>query len=298
MPDEGTPGTEMIISLAKRLVFAILVLAVSFSVVSAGQNETTQKKIALLKKTEGAFSFVVLGDNRSGDDRYAKLISSAMERRPHFIINTGDQIPHPGDLDDWEKFWKLSAPVTVPYFLTVGNHDVKNAKSENIYRQQVALPGNELYYSFRVGASLFIVLDTYLTGEQKKIVGEQYRWLEEVLSKAKAKHIFVFLHHPLFPDMQRGHHYGSSLDKYPAERDRLQSLFLTYKVDIVFTGHEHLYLRKEVGGITHIITGGGGAPLYAREKHGGFHHFIQVTVDGDTVRGAVVDIHDTIRDRF
>ena len=198
MSDERTLGTEIMLSLAKRLVFAVLVLALSFSVVSAGQNETTQKRIALLEKTAGAFSFVVLGDNRSGDDRYAKLISLAMERRPHFIVNTGDQIPHPGDLDDWKKFWKLSAPVTVPYFLTVGNHDVKNARSENTYRQQVMLPGNELYYSFRVGSSLFIVLDTYLTGEQKKIVGEQYRWLEELLSKAKAQHIFVFLHHPLY----------------------------------------------------------------------------------------------------
>jgi hypothetical protein len=59
-----------------------------------------------------------------------------------------------------------------------------------------------------------------------------------------------------------------------------------------------VYLRKTVDGIPHIIAGGGGAPLYAKDQDGGFHHYVYVTVDGETVNGDVVDVSGTIRDRF
>ena len=70
------------------------------------------------------------------------------------------------------------------------------------------------------------------------------------------------------------------------------------KVDFVFSGHEHLYLRQVVDGINHVISGGGGAPLYADDKDGGFYHFVLVTVHGDRVIGEVVDINGTVRDSF
>jgi hypothetical protein len=53
-----------------------------------------------------------------------------------------------------------------------------------------------------------------------------------------------------------------------------------------------------VDGIVHVITGGGGAPMYDREEDGGFFHFVRVTVDGDTVSGEVVDVHGKVRDIF
>jgi 3',5'-cyclic AMP phosphodiesterase CpdA len=223
-----------------------------------------------------------------------------MERKPAFILNTGDQVATPGRLSEWSEFWEMSKPVTVPYFLTVGNHDINPmwSSSEGIYKEQVDLPGNELFYSFKAGNSLFIVLDSCYDKEEKKITGEQLAWLEKVLAGNEQKHIFVFLHHPLFPDKNKGKHYGNSLDRYPKERDALQALFVKSKVTMVFTGHEHLYLRNAVDGMQHIIAGGAGAPLYADEKDGGFHHFIMVTVNGDAVRAETVDIQGAVRDRF
>ena len=70
------------------------------------------------------------------------------------------------------------------------------------------------------------------------------------------------------------------------------------KVDAVFAGHEHHYQRKTVDGILHVITGGGGAPLYDREEDGGFYHFVRVTVDGDRVSAEVIDMNGKVRDRF
>lgn len=277
----------------------LLVLTLAGNAVAA-QDQQIAKELVRLENIKGKFSFIVIGDNRSGDDIYRKIISLAMERKPDFIVNTGDMIAKPGHKEDWAKFWTLSKSVTVPYFLTVGNHDAnpKVPFSEKTFKEQVDLPGNELYYSFVAGNSLFVVLDSFVDDQEQRIIGEQFKWLEKVLANSAQKHKFVFLHHPLYTDLGKGHHAHDSLDRYPENRDRLESLFARYKVDAVFAGHEHYYQRKIVDGIVHIITGGGGAPVYDREEDGGFYHFVRVTVDGDKWSAEVIDINDKVRDRF
>ncbi len=283
-----------------KIVAISILLLVSGSTAYAVQDQQIAQKLSALERIQGRFTFVVLGDNRSGDDTYRKIVSLAMERKPDFIINTGDMIAKPGNKNDWTNFWALSRPITVPYFLTVGNHDANPRMpfSEKTFKEQVDLPGNELYYSFVAGNSLFIVLDSYMDDQEKRIGGEQFKWLETVLANTAQRHKFVFLHHPLYTDPGKGHHAHDSLDRYPEIRDRLESLFAKFKVDAVFAGHEHYYQRRIVDGIVHVITGGGGAPVYDKEEDGGFFHFVRVTVDGDTVSGEVIDINGKVRDRF
>ena len=284
----------------KKLIALIFFVVVLTSVAFAAQDQQVRQKLDVLEKIQGKFTFVVIGDNRSGDETYKKLVSMIMERKPDFVVNTGDMINKPGSKQEWTNFWEMSRPITVPYFLTVGNHDVHAGmpKSEKIYKEQVDLPGNELYYSFTAGNSLFIVLDSNIAGQEKKITDEQFQWLEAILSGARQKHKFIFLHHPLYTDLDKGHHSHDSLDKYPESRDRLKALLMRSKVDAVFAGHEHYYQRKVIDGVMQIITGGGGAPLYDSEEDGGFYHYTRVTVDGDKVSGEVVDIDGKVRDRF
>ncbi len=284
------------IQIVAAFLFTMLLVSRSF----AAQNQQIHQKLMALENIQGKFSFVVIGDNRSGDETYKKLLSMIMERKPDFVVNTGDMIKTPGNKGEWGKFWEMSRPVTVPYFLAVGNHDVysKVPLSEKRYKEEVDLPGNELYYSFAAGNSLFIVLDSCIYDQEKKIAGEQLKWLEGVLANSNQKHKFVFLHHPLYTDLGKGHHSHDSLDKYPEDRDHLEALFEKSRVDAVFAGHEHYYERRNVDGIIQIITGGGGAPVYDKEEYGGFNHFVVVTVDGDTIHGEVVDLKGTVRDKF
>jgi predicted MPP superfamily phosphohydrolase len=97
------------------LLLIVLILGSAY----AAPVQQINRKLAELEKLPTQFNFVVLGDNRSGDDVYRKLISMAMEQKPDFIINTGDQIATPGNREQWANFWELSKVVTVPYFLTV-----------------------------------------------------------------------------------------------------------------------------------------------------------------------------------
>jgi len=283
----------------KYILLIFLGTATALSAIAA-QDQQLQQKLAALEKIKGKFTFIVIGDNRSGDDIYRKIISQVVDRKPEFVINTGDMIAKPGHKEDWAKFWEMSKPITIAYFLTVGNHDAhpKVPFSEKTYKEQVDLPGNELYYSFNAGNSLFVVLDSFIDDQEKRISGEQLKWLEEVLTSSDKRHKFVFLHHPLFTEPGKGHHAGDSLDKYPQDRDRLEALFVRAKVEAVFAGHEHFYQRKTVDNITHVITGGGGAPMYLKDEEGGFYHFIAVTVDGDRVSAEVIDLNGKVRDSF
>jgi Icc protein len=285
---------------SKAVLTVLLLLLVAVSPLFAAQDQQINKKLAALEKLPGKFSFIVIGDNRSGDDIYKKIISLAMERKPDFIVNVGDMITKPGNREQWANFWTLSKSITIPYFLTVGNHDVnpKARSSESIYREQVDLPGNELYYSFVAGNSLFVVLDTSLGTYDRRIQGEQLTWLEDLLLNSHQAHKFVFLHHPLYTEPGKWYHSGDCLDIHPRERDNLEALFVKAKIDAVFAGHEHVYQRKQVDGILHITSGGGGAPIYAKDIDGGFSHFVQVIVDGDSVRAEVVDVQGKVRDRF
>jgi 3',5'-cyclic AMP phosphodiesterase CpdA len=285
----------------KGKIAAILFMLLSAAVtVLAVQDQHIAQKLVELEMLPGKFTFAVIGDDRSGGDIYKKLVVMVMAHKPAFVVNTGDMISSPVDRRGWRKFWEMSKPITVPYFLTVGNHDVhpRVPFSEQTYQEEVDLPGNELYYSFTAGNSLFIVLDSFIAGQEKKITGEQFKWLEATLARSRKKHKFIFVHHPLLTIPGKGRHSGTSLDLYPKDRDRLEALFVKSEVDAVFCGHEHFYHRKTIDGITHIITGGGGAPLYTNNNNGGFHHFVIMTVDGDAVRGKVIDSSGEVRDRF
>ena len=285
---------------SKKILPGLLLILLTVSPSFAAQNQQIAQKLVALEGIQGKFTFIVMGDNRSGDDIYRKIVSLTMERKPDFVVNTGDMIVAPGNKPEWAKFWEMSKPITVPYFLTVGNHDAhpKVPLSEKTYKQEVDLPGNELYYSFVAGNSLFIVLDSCMENQEKRIIGEQFKWLETVLMNSTHKHKFVFLHHPLYTDLGKGHHAHESLDKYPESRDRLEALFAKCKVDAVFAGHEHYYEKRSVDNVLYIITGGGGAPVYDKEEYGGFNHVVQVSVDGDKVSAQVVDVHGKVRDKF
>src|SRR5512144_1975923 len=90
-------------------ILLAVILAVSLSY--AAQDQQIQQKLAVLENIQGKFTFIVIGDNRSGDETYKKLVSLIAERKPDFVVNTGDMINRPGDRKEWANFWELSKPM-------------------------------------------------------------------------------------------------------------------------------------------------------------------------------------------
>jgi len=73
----------------------------------------------------------------------------------------------------------------------------------------------------------------------------------------------------------------------------------------VFNGHKHNYERNEVNGVTYVVTGGGGAPLYAaveREPTQAVfalaHHFVLVRIAGNRLEATAISVDGEVLDTF
>ncbi len=230
--------------------------------------------------------FAAYGDTRDGHEVHRKIVADVLSFRPALVLQTGDLV-HDGDSkEEWQTFDSITGEMRrqIPYYPARGNHD---ASPEGYYEQRVTQPllsGNKLYYSFEKGSIHFVSIDTQ---EDLSSASEEGRWLEADLAAAQAagRRIVPFFHKAIF-----------SIGQHAAETDvqslriLLHPLFRRHGVRLVFEGHDHIYYRTVRDGITYVVTGGGGAPLYD-DKHPEFrlagdvfekaHHFCVVDAFAD-----------------
>jgi predicted phosphodiesterase len=249
-------------------------------------------------------AFVVFGDSgRASPAQYqlaGRLMSAGINGKPpDLMLHTGDIVYGGTDLDTHQRFYDLAffSPYReiirhVPIFPVPGNHeyDTANAKPflDNFY-----LPGIKRYYSFDYGDVHFVGLDSELLlyPSWDTSGGNQLRWLEEDLQRSNAMWKVVYLHKPPFSS---GNNAATEMvERCPAEggsgrtsmtrciRSMISPIIQKYNVDLVFSGHDHVYelfrplmVRARPGsvevtpnngtsnGVVHVITGGGGAELY------------------------------------
>lgn len=242
-----------------------------------------------------AFSFSVFGDNQpqradlSQSQIFKSILDDIEGSHPDFAVSVGDTICGSSDLQRVRVMYQdyadtCSSHLKAKLYQAVGNHDIYGSKGNQwFFRSKMG----DLYYSWDLEGSHFIVLDSEVVGEEGRIAGEQLRWLKSDLYKARgAQHKFIFVHRPLFPV---DGHFGSSLDVNKIERDGLHKLFATYHVTAVFSGHEHLFNLETRSGVRYFITGGAGGSLFPSFfGTGDFHHYVSVNVDGAKVKYLLV----------
>ncbi len=265
------------------------------SPIHAGSIKDVNQNILQVRSIEPPFQFAIIGDSQRGEKVYTQLIQDILKRKPNFIIHLGDMIHIPHE-KEWQEFFEISKPIHVPFFPVVGNHDIGTTRrGEEIYRKQFHLPEGKTYYAFRAGGGLFIILDS--EKDKRKIINEQWLWLEDILSSSNETLRLIFLHAPLFlpADSLRR---GGGMDKYPFSRNSLHRLFVKTKVKAVFAGDDHRYDRREKEDVLYIISGGGGASIYAFDEKGGFFHYVWISVQNGKVEGEVIELGGKIRDRF
>lgn len=199
-----------------------------------------------------SFVFVAMGDHRTNPANHLAVAQRVQQIDPEFVIDMGD-LTAAGETANWDtEFFTPEKDVMsrAALFPCIGNHEGVAAAYLNNFVLPTASSGTERYYSFDYANAHFTVLDNYTS---YAVGSAQYNWLVNDLTNNQSKAWrIVYFHQPPYSS---GSH-GSDL----TVRNTLCPLFSTYKVQIVFNGHDHDYERACVDGVTYIVTGGGGAP--------------------------------------
>jgi hypothetical protein len=185
------------------------------------------------------FSFIYMGDAQYGFSRWGALLRAAFRNRPDaaFTLIAGDLVTRGNDRDDWDDFLVhgsevFSAKAVVP---AIGNHECKGG-SPRMYLDTFDLPagapasiGPERCYAVNYGSALFLVVDSNCPLEPQAV------WMDEQLSASQARWKFVMFHHPP---------YSSEPSRDNKEiREAWVPVFDKHHVDLVFSGHDHAYMR-------------------------------------------------------
>jgi 3',5'-cyclic AMP phosphodiesterase CpdA len=205
--------------------------------------------LALPDRT-GSVKFAVLGDFGTGhpaEYEVATQMTAFRSRFPFdFVITTGDNMvgSQDGQPDFDAKFQRPFATLLgagVRFYATLGNHD----KPANRSYAPFNMNGHR-YYTFAVKTVRFFALDSNRPDR------EELSWIDEALGSASEAWKICYFHHPLYSD---GVKHGPALEL----RVLLEPIMVRHGVDVVFSGHEHIYERLAAQqGIAYFVTGAGG----------------------------------------
>ncbi|MBW8770262.1 MAG: metallophosphoesterase [Gemmatimonadetes bacterium] len=249
------------------------------------------------------FSFIAYGDTRGRHDGVElqaehQLVIEAMLNTIkrartsadsiRFVLQSGDAVVN----GSFAKMWSVSyVPLVnrltqeggVPYFLSVGNHDVGNSTDPADARRLAGLrnyfaanakllPAKGArrldgypVYAFGYGNTYVMAVDSHIPDDSVQLA-----WMTrqlESLDRRRYENVVVFFHHPVFSS---GPHAVVTESQVVSIRARWMPLFRKHHVRLLLTGHEHLFEHwveryRDAGGthrIDEIVSGGGGAPLY------------------------------------
>ena len=196
-----------------------------------------------------AVRFAVIGDSGTGNraqyDVAQQMITSHRVFPFEMVVMLGDNIYGRQDPQDFvQKFEQPYRPLIesgVRFYAALGNHDNRMNRFYKAFNM-----GGERYYTYATKNVRFFVLDSdYLDPKQ-------LAWIESALKNSRDEWKICYFHHPLYSD---GGRHGSQIDL----RVRLEPLFVTYGVNVVFSGHDHVYERlKPQKGIYYFVAGAAG----------------------------------------
>jgi hypothetical protein len=250
------------------------------------------------------FSFIAYGDTRGAFDgtivQYEhSLVVATMLRTIRaraattdpikFVVQSGDAVVDGRSANQLNVSYvpviNQLTGADMPYFLAVGNHDVRTSTSltdtdrvkglKNYFAANAKLIPPEgsprrlngyPTYAFGYGNTFVLLFDSIIANDTT-----QLNWIRrqlEGLDRGRYVNVVAVCHHPAFSS---GPHGGSTIEvQAAAMRTLYMPLFRKHHVKLLLTGHEHLFEHwveryTDATGphrIDEVVSGGGGAPLY------------------------------------
>jgi hypothetical protein len=220
----------------------IVIAAASWSWAAAPQAAATQA-------AGGGLRFAVIGDNGTGEppqyDVARQMLKTHGTQPFEFVLMMGDNMYGSQQSRDFvDKFEIPYGPLLrmgIPFYAALGNHDEPDNRNYPNFNMN-----GRRFYSVARGNARFFFLDTNFLDPP------QLQWFEGALRDATEEWKIVIFHHPIYSD---GDRHGPNV----SVRVALEPLLVRYDVDVVFSGHEHVYERiTPQKGIAYFIVGSSG----------------------------------------
>ncbi len=200
-----------------------------------------------------SFSFFHVTDPQSVTEKqytydWAATLSTAFSNHnADFILNTGDLVDNGNDFVEWKRMFNSASDTLMNTVMmtAAGNHEERGdyANVENfVYSnapEQDTTTG--VYYSFDYNTAHVAVLNTNNLNEDGSLSTDQLEWLKADMAASGKAWKFVALHKAVYSN---GSHFDD--DDVTALRAQLQGLMPELDIDVVFQGHDHVYMRTDV----------------------------------------------------
>ena len=200
-----------------------------------------------------AFSFLHVSDPQSVTEKqyknnWAMALGTAFSNHDiDFLLSTGDMVDNGNDFVEWKRMFNSASDSLMSTVLmtTTGNHEARgdNANMQNFVYSN--LPEQDtttgVYYSFDYNTAHIAVLNTNDLGDDNALSNEQIEWLKADMSASKQPWKFIALHKAIYSN---GSHFDD--DDVVAIREQLLPLMNELDIDVVFQGHDHVYMRTDV----------------------------------------------------
>jgi predicted phosphodiesterase len=209
---------------------------------------------------DGSIRFAVIGDAGRGDrmqyDVAAQMAAWRAKFPFDFVLMLGDNIYGTHTPEDYaQRFERPYGPLLeagVQFYAAIGNHD----DPAQIYYRKFNMEGQR-YYTFRKSerrlAGLAGAGARFLALDSRSLDPAQLEWLRRQLRESGSTWKICFFHHPLYTS-------GRYRAGARSLRLALEPILIEGDVDVVMSGHEHVYERlRPQHGIAYFVSGAGGA---------------------------------------
>jgi len=262
-------------------------------VISAWCSVTAQE--IALPSAPNSVKFAAIGDAGSGDPEQYDVANQMTRFHAKFpfdrVIMLGDNIyggQGPSDLvKKFSQPYKALLDIGVKFYASLGNHDDPANNRYPLWNM-----GGQMYYTYSTKNVRFFALDS------NKVDQKELAWLENALKSAQEEWKICYFHHPLYSD---GGTHGSSVNV----RVLFEPLFVTYGVNVVFAGHDHIYERlTPQKGIYYFVEGAAGELRKGDTKRSAMtakafdqdQSFMLVEIDGNLLSFQAISRSGTIVD--
>jgi hypothetical protein len=205
--------------------------------------------VPTLPNGPNSLKFAVIGDNGTGKAPQIETAHQMVAARRAFpfdlVLMVGDNFYGSQTSDDlvakFDKPYRGLLDAGVVFRAALGNHDDPATVQYNPIGMD-----NHRYFTFAHKNVRFVVLDSNFLDPK------QLQWADDTLKASAEAWKICYFHHPLYGNAGR---HGSNVEL----RVLLEPVLIRHGVDVVFSGHDHVYERlKPQKGIHYFVVGSSG----------------------------------------